>query len=300
LASDLLVECEKEMLPLTIRAPGLILSFGLFITVFFHILRRKCGSFTSLILSCFPTYLAIQPFSSGVLHTDFRDEIIPLFLKKPIFSLVGLFTVLGMLAFASVLSERVGKQVYRSLNHMAGGFLLVFFLSLGKELALLLLAAWFVAFLFAESLRALGRRGIRDGLIDFADELISKAARNPLEEKFFAPTFFTLLASFLLIGFLPFVPSLCGLLVLSLADPSAALVGIRYGRHRWPYNPQKSLEGSIAMMTVIFLLLLPFVSPWLSMLVAFSVAIFESMPLEVCDNLIVPMFAGLLLDVMSA
>lgn len=290
------MEREEKMLPLEIRAPCMILLFGCFLIVFFHLLRKKLGSFLALFLSAFPTYLAIQPFSGGVLHTDFRDEIIPLFLRKPATSLAALGAALSMLLFARVLSTRVGKQGYRSLNHMLGGMLLVFFITLGKELALLFISAWLTAFLFAESLRGLARRGKRDKLIDFANELLSKAARNPLEEKFFAPSFFTLMASLLVVAFLPLRSSLGALLVLSFADPSAALVGIRYGRHKWSHNPPKSLEGSIAMASVTFFVLLPFASLLPSLLVAISVALFESMPLAMSDNLVIPLLTGMLLS----
>jgi glycerol-3-phosphate acyltransferase PlsY len=204
-----------------------------------------------------------------------------------------------MLALAYFLFVKAGRQIYRSLNHMAGGLLLVFFLCIGRGFSLLLTSAWLIAFLFAESLRMLGRRERRDGLIDFATKLLSKAARNPLEEKFFAPTFFTLLASLLLVGLLPFLPSLCALLVLSFADPSAALIGIHHGRHKWVYNPQKSLEGSMVMAFVTFFLLFPFVSPLPSAVVAISVTLFESMPLAVSDNLVIPLFTGMLLRAMG-
>ena len=290
---------EKKMLPLEVRAPGMILVFSFFLSVFFHLFRKKLGSFSSLFLSIFPTYLAIQPFSGGILHTDIKDEIVPFFLENPPLSFTVLSATLSMLLIARVLSVKVGRQTYRSLNHMCGGVLLVLFLFLGREVALLFISAWLSTFLFAESLRWLQRKGKRDKLINFASELLSKAARNSIEEKFFAPSFFTLLASLLVVGFLPFEPAVCALLVLSFADPTAALVGIRHGRHRWSHNPQKSLEGSIAMALVTFVLLLFFASPLASAVVVISVVLFESMPLAMSDNLVVPLLTGMLLSAMG-
>jgi dolichol kinase len=54
------------------------------------------------------------------------------------------------------------------------------------------------------------------------------------------------------------------------------------------------------MGLALFFLLLFFTSPPVAEAVAVSVVLFESMPLAMSDNLIVPLFAGMVLTVTGA
>jgi dolichol kinase len=176
-----------------------------------------------------------------------------------------------------------------------GGLLILSLLILNRALAISFVSIWLVCFLFAESLRALKRRGEEDGLISFVSELLSNPARTPLEERFFAPTFFALVAWLLVIGFTPLDVATCSIFVFSFADPMAALIGTRFGYHRWAHNLNKSLEGSLAFFSISILPLSLVSNPLAAPLIAFTLALFESMPLEISDNLIIPLLAAMLL-----
>lgn len=84
------------------------------------------------------------------------------------------------------------------------------------------------------------------------------------------------------------------LLFLSLGDPTAALVGERWGRRKlWG----KSLEGSLACLLValgVGGVLSPGlgISPLLMMVGAFSAALIEFLPLPLDDNLAIPPFSA--------
>ncbi len=285
------------MLPLTARIAGLVLSYGTFFIIYFHILRSRLSSLPCLFLAFPLAYLSIQPLSSGIFHTDFVDELVPLFLSHEISAILSFPSLLAMLAVANFLSKRVERQAYRSLSHIAGGLFIVCFLLLfGVEVTVLVLVGWLVAFIFAESLRCLSRRGLGDGLIIFVDRLLSKAARNSLEQKFFTPSLFTILASLLLVLFFPLCVSAPAILTLALADPAAALVGTHLGFRKWQHNPKKSIEGSLAFFFTAFVVCSFFAGIWKAILIAIAIAIFESLDLQVSDNLVIPVLTGMLLS----
>ena len=100
------------------------------------------------------------------------------------------------------------------------------------------------------------------------------------------------------------------ILVLGVADASAALVGIKYGRFR--YNIQsavKSMEGSFAFFTIVFFAVLipsPFLVDlaWANLLhIAFAMALLltcvEAVSIHGADNLFVPVAAAVLLEKLS-
>ena len=101
--------------------------------------------------------------------------------------------------------------------------------------------------------------------------------------------------------------------MLMLGDGAAALIGRRFGRHRWPNSP-KSLEGSAAFMLTAVLVVLPLallplswfafpgtpiatvttpgLSLWQVGLGAFIAALVEATPIPLNDNVRVPLLAG--------
>jgi dolichol kinase len=94
----------------------------------------------------------------------------------------------------------------------------------------------------------------------------------------------------------PFKAALASLFILALADPTAAFVGRKTGLYRWNHNPSKSLEGSLSALIVSFLVAIVFgFRPELAILVAISVMIFESFPLLMSDNLLLPILSAMIL-----
>lgn len=104
---------------------------------------------------------------------------------------------------------------------------------------------------------------------------------------------------------------LVSILVLGVADASAALVGIKYGRFRYTVQSVvKSMEGSLAFFVMAFLAVLvpsPFLADleWLKLLhIAFATALvltcIEAVSTHGSDNLFVPVAAAVMLEKLSA
>jgi dolichol kinase len=87
---------------------------------------------------------------------------------------------------------------------------------------------------------------------------------------------------------LPGWPAVGGILVAGVADPAAALVGRRFGRHR--YRGGKSVEGSAAFLATAFatILALPGIGVVDAALVAMALTVLEAPTLPVDDNLYLP------------
>lgn len=89
------------------------------------------------------------------------------------------------------------------------------------------------------------------------------------------------------------------ILTLAVADPLSALIGIRFGRIR--IVAHKSMEGSAAFFigcflatTLVFLGYAPTTGTALGLafFVAFTVSVFEMVPIRLDDNLTIPLFTG--------
>lgn len=89
------------------------------------------------------------------------------------------------------------------------------------------------------------------------------------------------------------VPSL---LILSISDTFAALVGIPYGKHKFL---AKSVEGSTAFLLVTILILNVFIPGafWLNLGVAILLTITEAFPMDMDDNFVIPILSGILLSI---
>lgn len=101
-------------------------------------------------------------------------------------------------------------------------------------------------------------------------------------------------------------------LILTLADPAAALVGVRIGRRRFAtVEGHKSIEGSLTFLCVAWLcaalpllLVTPMVHPTTSILIALDVALVttvaEAIAWRGLDNLVIPPLAFALLAALPA
>jgi dolichol kinase len=94
--------------------------------------------------------------------------------------------------------------------------------------------------------------------------------------------------------------ALVGIYTLAVADPLAAMVGIRYGRRRIAHN--RSLEGSLAFFTATLVIagfvlgwgtnVSAFAIVWASGTIGLAAAVCEALPLRIDDNLTIPLFVG--------
>ncbi|MEM3086987.1 MAG: hypothetical protein QXO51_04995 [Halobacteria archaeon] len=290
--------------PLTLRSLAVLLLFGALVVGTLHLLRKRLPLAPALAVS-----LAAAP--ATILLTLFRGDpaawagegsAMASLLLAEASAGVGISAGLlaGGLSIAYLLSTRLAGPTYRSLMHMTAGTLLLFILLLGANLFLFAVGVAIVLFCLSEYLR----RSDDPGPIPrFLRRILNPALRAGETQGYVASLFF-LVSSLLVALFLPLLPAAASIAVLTFADPAAGFVGRKIGKRHWSHNPQKTKEGSIAFVLVAFyaLLLLGLlfppeqrIHPLLALLVAMSAALFESLPLRIGDNLVLPAIAGMVL-----
>lgn len=98
----------------------------------------------------------------------------------------------------------------------------------------------------------------------------------------------------------PKVAALIAIYTLAIADPAAAIIGIRYGKRK--LGPERSLEGStaffvatLAVASTVFATATdatPLTIAGAAFSIALIAAICELVPLRIDDNLTIPLFVG--------
>lgn len=82
---------------------------------------------------------------------------------------------------------------------------------------------------------------------------------------------------------------------LTLGDGFAHIFGMKFGKHRLPFNKGKNLEGSIFGFLFAFLGALLFIDPIKALIATAFGMIIEALPLPLNDNLTIPIATGLIL-----
>jgi len=83
--------------------------------------------------------------------------------------------------------------------------------------------------------------------------------------------------------------------IFTLGDSFATLFGKKFGRHAFPYNKGKKIEGSIVGLLFAWFGASFFVNPWASLVGAVVGMFVETLPLPLSDNLTIPLISGLTL-----
>ena len=122
-----------------------------------------------------------------------------------------------------------------------------------------------------------------------AEEQVREAAMTPFA-----------IAVLLTILTVPKLAALVAIYTLAIADPLAAVIGIRFGRRRITHN--RSLEGSAAFFaatTAIAAAVFHWGTTasaativWTAVTIGFAAAVCELLPLRIDDNLTIPIFVG--------
>lgn len=120
--------------------------------------------------------------------------------------------------------------------------------------------------------------------IPIADDLLDLMERPQAPPGFGALTF--CMGLILSLTLLPANLGLVSILLLTLSDSAAALVGAGHPM-RLPHNPDKSYAGSAAFM-VLAVVPAFFLAGWAGLVMVFLAAVIESLPLGVDDNLLIP------------
>jgi len=307
--------------PIVLKASADIILFSFIFIPLLHVLRKKAPLeiviIPSALISFFIIFATVYGMNvpayseeaSQVAKTLAGDYIIYVVIPLAIFLVAGLAT-------AYILARRLSKQTYRSLFHMVIGSFFVLVMLISINLVFITISIAIMLFCTAEYLRKCEDKG---PVAIFVRGILTPVLRDGEFEGYMASLFF--LISTLVIALFLYPATIrdaagveravgikyaiCCIAVLTFSDPSATLVGRKFGRHKWKRNPQKSLEGSAAMFTVaaITIMILDFgmgyeighIGLATALVVAFCVTLSESLPLKIGDNLIIPLLAGMVM-----
>lgn len=279
------------------KACIMIIYFTIVFLIFTHFFRRKMDDIGfAMVPSLAIAFISTLPLY-GFSIVRYMEETQNLLLGLELIensNELALGAALAVIGFASafVLSTRLEQQEYRSLFHVVPGLLIIYFVLINSDISLLFLGLCIMLFLIGEYLRQSDDESL---IPQIAKRMLNSALRGSEIAGYLATLFF-LIGVLIVILFLPPEFAIGSIVILSVGDPSAVLVGRRFGRHKWEHNPKKSLEGSGAMFIVGTLALIAFnIEPWVAVVVSLSATLFESLPLKVSDNLIIPLISGMVL-----
>ncbi len=185
----------------------------------------------------------------------------------------------------------------RRVFHAAAGLALAFFIFwMGKEKGLILIGALFLFTILMEILR-LQVAGVNKVLVGLVGSMLKDAEiRHPTGVGYF------LGGALLCLLLFELEVTLASIVILSVGDPTAAMIGRRWGRVR---IGKKSVEGTIGFLASAMTagIVLQGFWPGLSMTTfsmgALTGAMVELLPLNIDDNLLLPLTAGLAMEILT-
>lgn len=287
--------------PVVLKAAGNFLMAGIIFILSFHALRRKLrlelAVAPALGVAAACVILLGYQGRPDLYMAEVQGSLLPRLEREGPGFLLAL-TLLGVgVGSALLLSGRLSQPTYRSLFHVIAGsfFLLILLQSVHVHFIALTLALDLL--LVAEYVRRIDDP--RSPLVRFVHRIFNPALREGETSGYMASLFF-LSAMLLVTLLLPLMQAAAAMAVLTFGDPAASLFGRRWGRHKWRHNPQKSVEGTLAMFGASSVLLLAAapaagLHPATALLAALAASLFESLPLRIGDNLVIPLLAGMVL-----
>jgi len=181
------------------------------------------------------------------------------------------------------------RDLTRETIHVAGFFVPVFALYLGLTIyqAAFLISLVTLLYMASELARMLGVN------VPVLSMITWHAAIQPeIHEFVTAPVFFAVGIALSLLIFPPPV-SYAAIVVFTLGDGLATISGKKVGKHVFPYNKGKKVEGTIVGFVCAFVGALVFADPLRSLVGAALGMVVESLPTPISDNLTIPLAAGL-------
>lgn len=184
-------------------------------------------------------------------------------------------------------------EVIRKVIHLSSSLLpLAYWFLFEREVILQIVIFLAVGFLLAEFLR------LRSSSVEkIFMSVFGSALRRHEKEKLTGATYvFT--GSVLAIFLFPKEIAVAALLILSISDTLAALVGIPFGKHKFF---EKSVEGSLTFFISTWVILSIFFpsASILNIIISGIVTLAEANPMNLDDNFLIPILSGVLLSIAS-
>ncbi|HEX5034126.1 MAG TPA: hypothetical protein VFW62_06565 [bacterium] len=189
-----------------------------------------------------------------------------------------------MQALVSPTSTEVRRELKRKSLHLPG-LLLPFAFQQAPRLSAALLAVLVVLYYIAE-LRRLSQKAPMP-VIGYLSQALTRSAHLDL-----APIFLAVglgIASY----FFPLKAALAGALLACLCDAFAALIGMKFGKTRI-FFLKKTYLGTAAFFLSALLVLLPLLGWRGALITASASSVIEALSIEGVDNLLLPIFGGLI------
>lgn len=189
----------------------------------------------------------------------------------------------------TLVEKTAGIQPWRRIFHATNGILLVLALTLlpiEDRIVWIVLGIGLAISVLIDAIR------LYDPEVNRRFFKLFLALASPREARELASSTWYLLGVLLTLVLFPRPYALAGILVLALADPAANVIGRFWGRSRFLSG---SVRGTVAFALVAFLVLVFFVPWWAAIVTAVATALMEASPLDLDDNLVVPLtVAGVL------
>ena len=193
-------------------------------------------------------------------------------------------------------AETLLKEFFRKSIHLCAG-LVPLVAKLSTSAACVLLALAIAVYSACELLRL---RGVR---VPIVSSVTAYAARDRDAGRFVLGPVTLALGVLLSLLIFPLRYATAGILALAFGDGTASIAGKLFGRHRLPGSIGKTLEGSLACFTFVFITSLAVTRNFFhALFLALTAAVFEAIPLKDFDNLLIPLlisFLAALLDSFS-
>lgn len=196
--------------------------------------------------------------------------------------------------------RRLGQEIVRQLLH-AGAVAIPFLWLIGPSWHLPIYAfigGLCLLFLVSELAR---HQGIRIPLI--STFVLAAGREEEIDRYVVSPLYFAAGVALPLLFFGTLFPfpqiAAASVVVFLMGDAFSTIGGKFLGRHHYPFNPKKTIEGTIVGFSIAFVILLFIVSPLSAFLCAVIAAVIELLPIRLDDNLAVPLITATILTLLQ-
>ena len=178
------------------------------------------------------------------------------------------------------------KELFRKSIHLCSGFV-PFMLSIAYWPVIFMLVFAVIGYTICEVLRMHGKN------IPVISKITEIAARKRDENHFVLGPVTLVLGILIAALCLPLPCATVGIYALSFGDGLASLVGKMCGRIHIPLTQGKTVAGSLACFTAVFLSTGLYCHNWITAaILGFCASFIEVLPLKNFDNLIIPISIG--------
>lgn len=189
------------------------------------------------------------------------------------------------------MKSTIFKEINRKLFHLTGLAIPIgYYLISDKKTTIIVMIIVNAVYFSIEILRRVDPRFEKLFLLNFADIM------RPEEQKTITATGYFLISSLITIALFGKTVAILSLLFLILGDSIAAVVGKSLGRIKI-YS--KTLEGSLACLTVCFLIaMIAKLNPYIALIGAFTATVVEFISVGGYDNFTIPLASGFVMQIL--